>query len=167
MKRYLLALTFLSVVPLNNPCAAQGVDSARIVAALTRCWRTISHEYSTIYGLEDEEVKQYIKQRVCIGRDSMNMFTGTLYAPKFSFRKVNAEEYSKSNFDCSKQKLDIFADSVFEVTISSLSKPPGNQAAHKMTDIIAFDEDCIYVVVDGVIFKMFDADKKIEGRSSN
>ena len=36
-----------------------------------------------------------------------------------------------------------------------------------MTNVIAFDEDCIYVVVDGVIFKLFDASRKTERRSGN
>jgi hypothetical protein len=36
-----------------------------------------------------------------------------------------------------------------------------------MTDVIAFDGYCIYVVVDGVIFKLFDADAKVQPRASN
>jgi hypothetical protein len=95
------------------------------------------------------------------------MYAGTLYEPKYSIRKVNAENYAKDNFDCSKQRLYIYADSLFEITISSLTKPSENGTIHKMTNVIAFDEDCIYVVVDGVIFKLFDASRKTERRSGN
>jgi hypothetical protein len=45
--------------------------------------------------------------------------------------------------------------------------PFGNETVHKMTNVITYDGLCMYVVVDGVIFKMFDADAKVQGMSSN
>ncbi len=167
MTRYLYVLTILSVLLCRNICAAQGVDSAKTVGSLAKCWRALSHEYSTIYGLEEEEIKRYSKQKICLTADSISMYYGVSYAPKYSVKKVNAENYAKNNFDCGKQKLGISVDSVFEITISSLTKPTKKEPEHKMTDVIAFDGYCIYIVVDGVIFKLFDADAKIQERSSN
>lgn len=167
MKRYLLVLMILSGAWSARRCNAQVVDTNKIVQSLTRCWRTISHEFSPIYGLEDEEIKAYTKQRICFTKDSIVMYQGVLYSPKFSIRKVNSEEFAKSNFECSKDKLDIVTDSVFEITILSDSRPNDAGDVHKMTDIIAFDEDFIFVVADGVIFRLYDADKKIQGRGSN
>jgi hypothetical protein len=165
MKKYLCILTILCLLPWNTGFA-QDVDPGKIVNSLTRCWRPISHEVSSIYGLDEEEIKRYSKQKICLTRDSISMFYGVFYAPEYSVKKVNAEEYAKNNFDCSKQRLDILVDSIFEITITSATKPSENGTVHKMTDVIAFDEDCIYVVVDGVIFKLFDADRKVEVRSS-
>jgi len=162
---YLLAI--LSLLACCNTCSAQVADSAKIINSLARCWRAIGHEYSTIYGLEEEDIKRYSKKKVCFTRDSISMYYGVLYTPKYSVKKVNAENYARDNFDCSKQKLAILNDSVFEITISSVTKPSNDGTVHKMTDVIAFDEDFIYVVVDGVIFKLFDAGRKIEGRASN
>jgi hypothetical protein len=143
------------------------LDSAAIVKSLTRCWRSFSHEYSAIYGLEEEEINRYAKQRVCIANDSINMYYGVVYEPRYKFKRVNAENYAKSNFDCSKRKLGILADSVYEVTVTSVAKAPKSGKMHKMTDVIAFDGICIYMVVDGVIFKMLDADAKARPASSN
>jgi hypothetical protein len=162
MKGYLYILTLLSIMPRHNGCMAQVVDSAKIVNSLSTSWRSISHEYSSIYGLEEEEIKRYSKQRLSFTRDSINMYSDVLYDPKYVIKKVSSESYAKDNFDCTKQRLGIVADSVFEITISSVTKPAKNGTTHKMTDVIAFDEDCIYVVVDGVIFKLIDANRKIE-----
>jgi hypothetical protein len=167
MKRYLSVFAILSVLQWSNTCSAQVADSAAIVKSLTRCWRSISHGYSSIYGLDEKEVKRYSKQRICFARDSVSLYYGVSYTPKYSVKKVNAENYARSNFDCSKHKLDILADSVFEITITTVSKPNKNGTIHRMTDVMAFDGYCLYAVVDGVIFKLFDADAKIEGRSSN
>ena len=167
MKRYLTILTILFVMSWHSPCTAQDVDSAKIIKTLNACWRAIGHEYSAIYGLEEEDIKRYSKQRICFTKDSINMYYGVLFNPKYAIKKVNAEIYAKDNFDCNKQKLGILTDSVFEITISSYTKPAQNGIAHKMTDVIAFDEDCIYVVVDGVIFKLIDASRKLEHSNSN
>jgi len=167
INRYLYILAVLSVLPCNNTCYAQVADSTKIVHSLMKCWRAISHEYSTIYGLEEEEIKRYSKQKVCLTGDSVSMYYGASYAPKYSVKRVNAENYAKNNFDCGKRKLGILRDSVFEVTISSVTKPSKDGTVHKMTDVIAFDGECIYVVADGVIFKLFDADAKIQPRAAN
>lgn len=167
VKRYLTAFAILLVLPGINTCSAQVADSAKIVNSLTKCWRAFSHEYSTIYGLEEEEIKRYSKQKICFTRDSVSMYLGTLAGPKYSIKKVNAEDYAKSNFDCGKRKLGMLTDSVFEITISSISKPGKDGNVHKMTDVIAFDGESIYVVVDGVIFKMFDADSKVRPSAAN
>jgi hypothetical protein len=166
MKRYLCILAVIAALPCKN-ISAQVLDTAKIVKSLNKCWRSLSHEYSTIYGLEDEEVKRYSKQRVCLGKDSVSLYYGVSYAPKYSLKRVNTENYAKTNFDCSKQKLGIATDSVFEVTITSVSKPTKEGKVHKMTDIIAYDGECIYIPNDGVIFKLFDADAKVQGRSAN
>lgn len=166
MKPYLILLVIF-VLPWHKTCSAQGLDTAKIVNSLTKCWRALSHEYSSIYGLEEDEIKRLSKQRVCFNKDSITIYTGASYAPKYSVKKVNADDYAKNNFDCSKQKLNMFKDSVFEVTILSVTKPAKNGTIHKLTDVIAYDGECIYVVADGVIFKLFDADAKIQGRSSN
>lgn len=163
IKRYLYLLAFLC----SATCSAQVTDSAAIVKSLSKCWRVLSHEYSTIYGLELDEIKRLSKQRICFKNDSASMFHGILYEPKYSAKKVNAELYAKNNFDCTKQKLGISVDSAYEVTISSVTKQTDTEPVHRMTDIIIYDGLCIYVVVDGVIFKMFDADAKVQGRSSN
>ena len=167
MKRHLYALAILSVLPWTNTCTAQATDSVKIVQSLLKCWRAIGHEYSTIYGLEEEEVKNYMKQKICFAKDSMSLYNGVLYAPRYAVKKVNAENFAKDNFDCTKQKLGVLKDSIYEITISSISKSQQNGKTHKMTDVIAFDGDCIYVVNDGVIFKLFDSEAKKEARSSN
>ena len=167
MRKYFYILTIFALWPWSGTCSAQAIDSTKIIHSLNTCWRPIAHEFSTIYGLEEEEIKRYLKQQICFTNDSISMYAGTLYEPKYSIRKVNAENYAKDNFDCSKQRLYIYADSLFEITISSLTKPSENGTIHKMTNVIAFDEDCIYVVVDGVIFKLFDASRKTERRSGN
>ena len=167
MKRYLYAFAILSVLPWSHTCPAQETDSAKIVNTLNKCWRAISHEYSAIYGLEEEEIKNYSKQKVCFTKDSVTLYYGALYDPKYSIREVNAEDYAKDNFDCTKKKLDMWADSIYEITISSTARSSQNGKTHKMTDVIAFDGDCIYIVKDGVIFKLFDSEAKKGARSSN
>lgn len=166
MKKYLLVWTILGLL-LGNACCAQVADSAGVVTSLMKCWRVFSHEYSTIYGLEEAEIKQYSKQRVCITRDSLSSFYGVRYTPAFAIKKVNTENYAQSNFDCNKRKLGIRKDSVYEVTISSMTRPNKDGKTYKMTDILAFDGECIYVMVDGVIFKMLDADAKVWSSASN
>ncbi len=167
MKKYLIALVILSVLPCNSRCAAQTTDSAKIISILNKCWHAISREYSTIYGLEEDEIKVYYKQKVCFTRDSITMYSGVLYDPKYLIKKVNAENFANDNFDCTKVKLGMSADSVDEITISSFVKSSKNGTTHKMTDIIAMDDYCIYIVKDGVIFKLFDANAKTVGRSAN
>lgn len=167
MIKHRCILAILFVLPFHNTCSAQVADSTAIVDSLHKCWRAIGHEYSTIYGLEEEEIKNYLKQKICLTKDSVSMYLGVSYTPKYSIKKVNAENYAKNNFDCSKQRLGISADSVYEITISSVTKPTKKDPAYKMTDVIAFDGYCIYVVVDGVIFKLFDADAKVQPRASN
>ena len=166
MKRYLLVLTIAGLLS-GNTCSAQVADSAGVVTGLMKCWRVFSHEYSTIYGLEEDEIKQYSKQRVCIARDSLSSFYGVRYTPTYVIRKVSTENYAKSNFDCDKRKLGIRKDSVYEVTISSMTKPNKDGKTYKMTDIVTFDGECIYVMADGVIFKMLDADAKVWSSASN
>jgi len=167
MSRYLPILAMLFVLPYANTCSAQVADSAKVVSSLVKCWRTFSHEYSTIYGLEEEEINRYSKQRVCFTRDSVRMYTGVLYTPKYAVKKVEAESYAKSNFDCNKRKLGILTDSVYEVTMLSVTRPNKDGKVYKMTDVIAFDGECIYIVVDGVIFKLLDADAKAQPRAGN
>src|SRR5438045_7830952 len=123
MKRYLPVLAILLLLPFTNTCSAQVTDSTKIIGSLSRCWRAFSHEYSNIYGLEEDEIQQYSKQRVCFNRDSVCVYYGVSYDPKYKIKKVNAEEYAKTNFECNKRKLGILMDSVFEITISSLAKP--------------------------------------------
>jgi hypothetical protein len=166
MRQALSTWAILLVLCCSNTCSAQMVDSNKIITSLTRCWRAFSHEYATIYGLDEEEIKRYSKQKVCFTRDSVSLYYSTTYAPKYTIKKVKADDYARTNFDFEKQKMGIIADSVFEVTISSLSKPSKGGAVHKMTDIIAFDGACTYIVVDGVIFKLIDADSKVQPRSS-
>ena len=163
MKRYLSVLAIL-LVSCVNTCSAQVADSTAIVNSLMKCWRVFSHEYSTIYGLEEEEIKRYSKQKICFTGDSVSLYLGVVYKPKYAIKKVNAENYAKSNFDSRKQRLGISSDSVFEITISSISKPAKNGTVHKMTDVIVLGEECIYVIVDGVIFKLVDADSKVQPR---
>lgn len=167
MRIYHCFLAIFSVLPLNNTCTAQAIDSTKIANSLIKCWRATSHEYSTIYGLDEEEIKSYTRQKVCYRKDSVTNYYGTFYDPRYSFKKVNAENYAKDNFDCDKDKLGMVADSVYEITISSFTKASQSEPVHKMTDIIAFDGYFIYVVKDGVIFKLYDADAKVQGRSSN
>ena len=166
MNRYLYAVALLPFLLWSNPCAAQEADTTAILNTLFKCWRSVSHEYSPIYGLEEEEIKKYSRQKVCFSRDNITLYYGALYAPQYSIKKVNAEHYAKDNFDCRKDKLGILKDSVYEINISSVSRSAQN-GPHKMTDIIAFDGDFIYIVKDGVIFKLYDADAKAGDRSSN
>ncbi len=167
MKRYLYVFALLSVLPWGHACVAQEVDSAKIISSLIRCWRARSHEFSPIYGLEDEEVKRYSKQKVCFTPDSISMYYGMLYTPKYSIKKVNSDNYSKVNFGFSKKMVNIFKDSLFEITISSMTKPDKKGAVHKMTDVVALVDETLYIVVDGVIFQLYDSNKKVEGRSAN
>jgi hypothetical protein len=165
-KRQLSFLAMLLLLPFTTTCSAQVADSAEVVNSLTKCWHAFSHEYSNIYGLEEEEIKEYSKQRVCFTRDSIITYHGIVYTPKYSIKKVNTASYAKANFDCTKQKLGILKDSVYEVTISSFSKSKKDGSLHKMTDIIVYEGACIYVVVDGVIFKLLDADAIVRPSSS-
>ena len=151
----------------NNTCYAQAADSTKIVNTLFKCWRAISHKYSAIYGLEEEEIKIYSKQLVCFNSDSVIMYYGALYAPKYSIKKVNAENFAKNNFDCTKDKLGMIKDSLYEITILSINRSSRNGTSHKMTDVIAFDGDFIYIVKDGIIFKLYDSNYRNEARSSN
>lgn len=167
MKRYLLTLAVFVVWPSAERCCAQATDTVKIIRTLNKCWRAISHEYATIYGLEEDEIKSYSRQKLCFSRDSVVMYDGALYDPKYSIKKVNAELFAKDNFDCTKERLGMSRDSVYEITIASVSKSPETGKQHKMKDIIAFDGDCIYVVKDGVIFKLFDSEAKNEARSGN
>ena len=167
MKLYAPVLAMLLVLLCTDNCSAQAADSTKVVNALTKCWRAFSHEYSIIYGLEEEDIDRYSKQRVCFTSDSISTYQGTLYTPKYAIRKVHAESYAKSNFDCGKRKLGIVADSVFEITISSVTKPAKDGKVYKMTNVVAFDGECTYMVVDGVIFKMVDADSKVRPSSAN
>lgn len=167
MKRYLSILALLLVFACCNKSSAQVADSTNIVNSINRCWRAFSHEYATIYGLEEDEIKRYSKQKVCIARDSVSLYYGASYAPKYSIKKVNAETYSKDIFDCSKRSLGISVDSMFEVTISSVGKALKPGVENKMTNVMAFDGQCLYVIVDGVIFKLVDADAKVRQSSSN
>ena len=166
MKRYFYVLLSLFILPMANTCSAQVADPAPVVRSITRCWRVISHELSTIYGLEDEEIMRYSKQNICFTNDSVRMFNSVLHTPKYSIRKVNAEDYAKNNFECSKSKLAIMTDSVYEITISSVTKTAETGAEFTMTNVIAFDDDFLYVVVDGVIFKLFATDRKVETKGA-
>jgi hypothetical protein len=167
MKKYLSVLAILFLLPGANTCSAQVADSTKIVTSITKCWRAFSHEYAAIYGLEEEEIKRYSKQKVCIARDSIRLYYGPSYTPKYAVKKVHAENYAKENFDCSRRTLGIIVDSMYEVIISSVAKPGKNGIAHKMTNVMAFDGQCLYMVLDGVVFKLLDADKKVEARSAN
>jgi hypothetical protein len=114
MKKALSILAILLFVSHTDKCTAQIVDSNKIINSLTRCWRAFSHEYATIYGLEEEEIKRYSKQRVCFTKDSVSMYHGVTYTPRYTIKKVGAQDYAKRNFDFDKQKMGISADSVFE-----------------------------------------------------
>lgn len=166
MIKYLSIMAMLAILPLSN-AAAQQADSAAVIGTLCKCWRTISHVYSPIYGLEEKERKVYAKQRLCFSRDSISLYFGVTYSPKYTVKRVASEDYARTNFDCSRQKLDITTDSVYQVVISSVTKPNKDGKVFKTTDMLAFDGYCIYVALDGVIFKLFDANAKVEGRSSN
>lgn len=166
MNRYYCILLSFLILSRVNTSTAQIVDTNKVVRELNRCWRVVSHEVSPIYGLEDEEIKRYSKQRICFSRDSIVMLNSVLLAPAYSIKKVNAEDYARKNFDCGRMSLAIIADSVYEIRISSVTRPDKTGAVYKMTDIIAFDDDFIYVVLDGVIFKLFAADRKIEAKAS-
>ncbi len=167
MKKYLSIWAVLLIFPYANSCYAQIADSTQVITSLTKCWRAFSHEYSIIYGLEEAEINRFSKQRVCFTRDSVSMFNGVVYTPKYAIRKVNAENYAKENFDCGKKKLNIYADSVYEITMSTISKSSKKGTLHKMTDVLLLDGECIYIVSDGVIFKMIDADSKVRPSTAN
>ena len=162
MNKYLYVLLSLLFFPRANTCSAQVADQAQVVRSITRCWRVIGHEVAPIYGLEEEEIKSYSKQKICITADSVRMFNSVLHTPKYAIRKVNAEDYAKTNFECSKKALAIMTDSVYEITITSVTRPSEDGGAYTLTNVIAFDDDFLYVVVDGVIFKLFATDRKIE-----
>ena len=165
MKKYLYTLAVLSALPWNNNCSAQVADSTTIVNSLNKCWRTIGKAYSTIYGLDESEIEKYSRQKLCFTRDSFVLYNGPLFDPKYAIKKVKADDFAKNNFDCSKEKLGMLTDSIYAITISSITKSSQNKPAHKMTDVIAFDGYFIYVVNDGVIFKLYDSEAKSEGRS--
>jgi hypothetical protein len=167
MKKYFCASAIWSVFLCNYSCSAQQTDTTKIFNSLFQCWHAVSHEYSSIYGLEESEIKSYSKQKVCFTKDSITMYYGVVYAPKYSIKKVNAENFARDNFDCGKDKLGMLTDSVYEINISSMSKSPQNGAFHKMTDVIAFDGDFLYIVKDGVIFKLFNKDASSNVRNSN
>lgn len=166
MKKHFLLSAILGLL-LATACRGQAVDSPAVISSITKCWRVFSHEYSNIYGLEETEIKQYSKQKLCITSDSVRSFYGTRLTPTYRVKKVNTEDYAKSNFDCDKRKLGIRKDSVYEVTIHSYTKPDKDGRSRKMTDVLAFDGECIYVMLDGVIFKMLDADAKVWTSASN
>ena len=52
---------------------------------------------AAIYGLEEEEIKHFARQKVCLARDSVSMYNGHLYAPKYSVKKVNADNFARNN----------------------------------------------------------------------
>jgi hypothetical protein len=165
MKKYTLII--LAIFLWSSSCSAQETDTATVFKALFKCWHAVSHQYSSIYGLEEEEIKTYSRQKVCIARDSVTMYYGVLYAPQYAIKKVDAENFAKDNFDCDKGKLGMLTDSVYEINISSITKSAKNGTFHKMTDVIAFDGDFIYIVKDGVIFKLYNNDAKTSSRASN
>ncbi len=165
MKKYVTAILFL--LHLSGACSAQAVDSNEVFQSLFKCWRSVSHEYSLIYGLEEEEIKVLAKQKICFSRDSINTYEGDAYAPLYQIRKVNAESYAKDNFDCAKVKLGIIKDTVYEITISAYSKPNKSGDIHQKTEIIAYDGYFLYIVKDGVIFKMIDYNFKATPRGAN
>jgi hypothetical protein len=165
MKKKLFALAVFSLLSWRTTCSAQVADSATIVKSLIKCWRTVSKAYSTIYGLDEGEIETCSRQKLCFTRDSFTLYNGPLFDPKYSIRKVKADDFARNNFDCSKEKLGMLTDSLYAVTISSMTKSSQNKPAHKMTDVIAFDGYFIYVVNDGVIFKLYDSEAKSEGRS--
>lgn len=160
-------LILLAILATGSNCKAQTTDSAQVIGALNKCWRQLSHVFSPIYGLDEKEVVQYAKRRLCFTRDSISLYYGVQYTPTYKVKRVEAETYARMNFDCGKQKLDINADSVYQIVISSYTKPDKEGKTFRMTDILAFDGYCLYAVADGVIFKLFDANAKVEGRSSN
>jgi|GEM_PF-6372501 len=162
MNKYFYVLLSLFFFPRENTCFAQVADQAQVVRSITRCWRVIGHEVSPIYGLEEEEIKSYSKQKICFTADSVRMFNSVLHTPKYAIRKVNAEDYAKINFECSKKALAIMTDSVYEITITSVTRPAEAGGFYTLTNVIAFDDDFLYIVVDGVIFKLFATDRKIE-----
>jgi hypothetical protein len=163
--RFLFCLLLIISTP--SVGAAQSLDSTTLTNAITKCWRTFSHQYANIYALEEEEIKQYSKQRVCLSKDSISLFTGISTAPTFSFRKVHAEDYTKNNYDCTKRMLSIMVDSLVEVTVNSYSQNNKDNTKHKLTNIMTYDGQCLYIMADGVIFKMLDADSKVQPRTSN
>lgn len=165
MMKHLLLCTLLGILP--AACHAQVSDSATVVAAISKCWRVFSHEYSKIYGLEETEIKEFSKQKLCIMQDSVRSFYGMRYTPTYAVKKVNTENYAKSNFDCDKRKLGIRKDSVYEVTILSLTPPDAKGKRYKMTDVLTFDGESVYMMLDGVIFKMLDANAKVWTSASN
>jgi hypothetical protein len=167
MKKYPYALAILPVFLWCNSCSAQEIDTTKIFKSLFQCWHAVSHEYSAIYGLDEEEIKNYAKQKVCFSKDTVTMYYGALYAPKYSIKKVNAENFARDNFDVGKDKLGMLTDSVYEITISSMARSPQNGTLHKMTDVIAFDGDFIYIVKDGVIFKLYNNQTGSTIRNSN
>ena len=57
MNRYFKAIAILLLSLTSNICLAQSTDSVKVVATLNKCWRAIGHEYSSIYGLEEDEIK--------------------------------------------------------------------------------------------------------------
>jgi hypothetical protein len=165
MNKYVTTILLLLLISRNS--GAQVVDSNEVFQSLFKCWRSVSHEYSLIYGLEEEEIKVLAKQKICFSRDSMSTYEGDAYTPLYHIRKVNAENYAKENFDCAKVKLGIIKDTVYEITISCYTKPNKSGDIHQKTEIIAYDGYFLYIVKDGVIFKMIDYNFKASARGAN
>ena len=165
MKKYLAPILFLLLG--STACCAQSADSTEVFQSLFKCWRSVSHEYSQIYGLEEEEIKALTKQKLCFSRDSISTFEGASFTPLYQIHKVNAENYAHENFDCAKVKLGIIKDTVYEITISSYSRPNKDGDIHKMTEVVVYDGYFLYIVKDGVIFKMIDYNFKATARGAN
>ncbi len=165
MKKYLAPILFLLLG--STACCAQSADSTEVFQSLFKCWRSVSHEYSQIYGLEEEEIKALTKQKLCFSRDSISTFEGASFTPQYQINKVNAENYAHENFDCVKVKLGIIKDTVYEITISSYSRPNKDGDIHKMTEVVVYDGYFLYIVKDGVIFKMIDYNFKATARGAN
>jgi hypothetical protein len=167
MTRHVSIWAILLIILCTNNSYAKGVDSAKIVSSLNKCWKAFSHDYSSIYGLEEDEIKAYSKQRVCFTTDSVNMFYGNVYSPTYAIKKVDAEKYTRDNYECSKSKFNIYIDSVYEVTVFTMARGNKDGKMRKMTDVLLYDGICIYMVLDGVFFKMIDADSKVTPAGGN
>lgn len=167
MNRYLSACILILVLLHADTSSAQALSRDSVVNAVMKCWRVFSREYAEIYGLEDEEVKAFSKQRVCFGKDSISTFRAVQYKPAYRVTRVNAEDYAQQNYDCSKRKLNIYKDSVYEVVVRTETKPTRDKPAYKLTDIVLYDGESLFITVDGVTFKMLDADAKVRGASAN
>lgn len=164
MKYYALIALLLALS--THPCHSQPVDTAAVYKRLFKCWRSVTHEYSNIYGLEEDEIKNYARQKICFTRNGIELYDGVRATPDLAIKKVDAELFATENFDVPKVKLGMISDSLYKITITS-TRTAADGTPHKMTDIIAFDGDFVYVTKDGVIFKLFDSENKVSGRNSN